>query len=63
MNYMRGFMNLKEQKQLCCEPTCQKITKEGDKEIQGVVIERDPTQPSFLFMLTKADGFLSSGSA
>lgn len=42
MNYLRGFMNVKEQKQLCCEQTCQKITKEGDKEIQGMVITRDP---------------------
>jgi hypothetical protein len=33
MNYMRGFMNLKEQNQHCCESPCQKDTKEGDKEI------------------------------
>jgi hypothetical protein len=33
MNYMRGFMNLKEQKQQRCEPACQKDTKEADKEI------------------------------
>jgi hypothetical protein len=33
MNYMRGFTDLKEQRQLHCEPACQKSTKEGDKEI------------------------------
>ena len=33
MNYMSGFPNLKEQKQLCCEPPCQDDTKEGDKDI------------------------------
>ena len=37
-------MYLKEQKQLSCEPTCQKTTKKGDKEIQGVVITGDLTQ-------------------
>jgi hypothetical protein len=35
MNYMRGFKDLKGQKQLCCEPTCQKDTKEGDKKELG----------------------------
>ena len=35
MNYTRSFMNLKEQKQLCREPTCQKFTKEGDKRDLG----------------------------
>ena len=34
MNYMMGFMNLKEQKQLCCEPTHQKDTKDGDKRFR-----------------------------
>jgi hypothetical protein len=29
----RGFMNVKEQKQLQCEPTCQKDGKEGEKEV------------------------------
>jgi hypothetical protein len=33
MNYMRGFMNLKEQRQLYYEQTYQKDIKEGDKEI------------------------------
>ena len=33
MNYMEGFMNLKEQKQLGCKPTCQKDNMKGDKEI------------------------------
>ena len=47
MNYMRGFMNLKEQKQLLhFEPTSQKDTKKGDKEIQGVEIAGDPIQLS-----------------
>jgi hypothetical protein len=63
MNHMRGFMNLKEQKQLYCEPTSKKDTKEGDKEIQGVVITVDPTQLRLLFLLTKADIFLRLGSA
>lgn len=49
MNYMRGFINLMEQKQLGCESTHQKDTMEGDKEIQ-----EDPTQLSFLFVLAKA---------
>ena len=35
MNYMRSFMNIKEQKQLHCELTCQKDTKEGDNGILG----------------------------
>ena len=30
---MRGFTNLKGKKQLCCDPTCYKITKEEDKEV------------------------------
>jgi hypothetical protein len=30
---MTGFTNLKEQRRLHCETTCQKDTKEGDKEI------------------------------
>jgi hypothetical protein len=50
VNSMRGFMNLNEQKQLCCEPTCLKDTKEGDKEIYRVVITGDPTHLSFLFV-------------
>ena len=29
MNYMRGFMDLKEQRQLHYEPACQKDTKAG----------------------------------
>ena len=33
MNYMRSFTDLKEQKQLHCEPNCQKDTKEVNKEI------------------------------
>lgn len=31
MNYMDSFMNLKEQRQLHYEPTCEKDTKEEDK--------------------------------
>jgi hypothetical protein len=48
-------MNLKEQKQLHCEPTCQKDTREGEKDLGS----GDPTQLSFvcLFTLTKADRF------
>ena len=64
MNYMRGFTDLKEQRQLHYEPACQKDTKEGDKEIQGVVITgQEPIQLSLLFVLTKAGRFLSSRSA
>lgn len=62
MNYMRGARNLKEHQQLHCESTCQKIAKEGDDEIQGVVITGDPTQLSFQFQLAKADGFFTPGS-
>jgi hypothetical protein len=41
---MKGFMDLKEQRQLYHEPACQKDIKEGDKEIFGVVIiGQDPT--------------------
>jgi hypothetical protein len=29
MNYMRVFMGLKEQRQVCYEPACQKDTKTG----------------------------------
>jgi hypothetical protein len=29
----RNFTDLREQRQLCCEPTCQKDTKEEDGEI------------------------------
>ena len=47
MNYMRDFMNLKEQKQLYYEPTYQKDAKKGHKEILGMVITRDTTQISF----------------
>lgn len=40
-----------------------KDTKEGDKEIKGVVIlDRDPTWLSLLFVLTEAGRFLSSRS-
>ena len=47
MNYMRGFMNLKEQKQLQYEPTCQKDNRQGDTKIYVVVIAGDPTQLRF----------------
>jgi hypothetical protein len=33
MNFMRCYMDLKEQRQLYYEPSCQKDIKEGDKEI------------------------------
>lgn len=38
MNYMRDFMDLKEQRQLHHKPDCQKDIEEGDKEIWGTVI-------------------------
>jgi hypothetical protein len=46
-------MSLKKRKHLFCEPTHQKDAKEGDTG--------DPAQ-RFLFILAKADRFLSSGS-
>ena len=53
MTCMRGFMDLKEQRQLHCEPASQKDIKEGDKEIQGVVITgQDPTK--FIICFYKA---------
>jgi hypothetical protein len=33
MQNIRSFTDLKEQRHLYCEPTCQKDTKEGDEEI------------------------------
>ena len=56
-------MNLKEQKQLYYELAPQKYTKEGDKEMQEMVITEELTQIHFWFMFTKADRFLSSNSA
>ena len=51
MNYMGSFTDLKEEKQLCCVPTCQEDTKEGEKEIQGVVTTGDPTQILFVVVI------------
>ena len=59
-NYLRCSRNLNHQKYLGYELTCQKDTKEEDKDFYGVVIAGDIIQISFLFMLTKADRFLSS---
>ena len=54
MSDIRNFTDLKEQRQLYYEPSCQKDTKEDGKEIQGVVIKgQDPTPLSFLFVLYK----------
>ena len=47
MNYMRGFTNLREGKQMLCEPLYQKMTKEGDKNIQEVMTSKDPIQLSY----------------
>jgi hypothetical protein len=33
MNFIRNFIDIKEQRQLHYEPVCQKDTKKGDKEI------------------------------
>jgi hypothetical protein len=33
MNCMRCFTDLKEQRQLHCEPACQKDIKEGDRDL------------------------------
>lgn len=53
MNYMRGFMNIKEQKQLCHEPSSQTIAKEEEREIQGAVITGDSTQLRFFVYANK----------
>lgn len=64
MNYMRGFMDLKEQRKLHYKVASQKNIKQGDKIIQGVVIGgQDSTQLNLLFVLKKEGLFLSSRSA
>ena len=35
MNCIRGFTDLKEQRQLPYEPDCQKHTKEGDRDLES----------------------------
>ena len=64
MNCIRSFTDLKEQRQLHYEAACEKDTKKEDRAIMRSVTKRqDPTQLSFLFMLTEAGKFLSSSSA
>lgn len=68
MNYMRGFTNLKEHRQLHCDPTCQTDSKAGrylssraawDRarigpgEIGMVFSGPDPTQLKLLSMLNE----------
>jgi hypothetical protein len=75
MDFMKGFMNLKEQMQLHYEAACQKDTKAGrflslrsawDRVTLGssmvimVISGQDSTQLSLLFVLTKADRSLNS---
>lgn len=63
MNYIRGFTDLKDRRQLHQEPGCRKDIK-GDKEIWGVVAAgKEPTQLSLFFVLRKAGTFPSSRSA
>jgi hypothetical protein len=58
---MRGFMDLKEQRQLHYKPVCQEDIKKGGRETLGVVMAgQDPTQLSLLFVLTKAGRSLNS---
>ena len=46
---MSGFRNVKNQKQLNSEPTCQECTKEGEKDIQGMVITEDHPAKFFVY--------------
>ena len=63
MNYTGTFRDLKKQRELQYEPTCQKDTKKGDKENWGVITaQQDVTWLSLLFVLTKTGRFLSSRS-
>lgn len=56
MTCMRGFMDLKEQRQLHYEAACQKDIKDGNKDIWGVMAAgQDSTQLSLLSVLKKAD--------
>ena len=48
MDYRRGFMDLKERRKLHYQPACHKDTKEGEKEIQGVVITKQDTTQLFI---------------
>ena len=53
---MKAFKNLKEQKQnelATCQQTSQKDTKQGDKELQGVMTAGDPIQLRFCLYLQK----------
>ena len=57
----KGSTNLKEQKPQCCEPTCQKDTKEGNKIWSGDHRRFHPAKLLLLlFILTNADRFQSS---
>jgi hypothetical protein len=55
----KKLMNLKEQRQLHYEPTCQKDTKEI-KILREWRSQEIPPSYIFLFVFTKADRFLSS---
>ena len=48
MNCVTNFTDIKEQRQLCCEPTCQKNTEEEDKDIQREVIAGESNQVCFV---------------
>lgn len=55
MNCMRHFIDLKEQRLLLYEPTCQTDTEEGEREMQGVVNIGEPTQINYLCFQGQAD--------
>lgn len=61
MNYRRCFSGLKEQMQLHYDPVCQKVIKEGDKEIsRSMITGQDPTYLNLLCALTCIGRSLSS---
>lgn len=62
MNCIMSNTDLKEQRQLHYEPTCQKIPRKEIQEIWGGDHRRSH-RAKFSFMLRRAGRFLSSGSA
>jgi hypothetical protein len=48
MNYMRGFIDLKEQRELHNEPACQKDTKAGRFLNSRSVLDRENLGPSMV---------------
>ena len=75
MQNIRGFMNLKEQRQLHCKPACQADTnagrflssrsawdtaKLGPGVLEMVISGQGPIQLTYCLCLTKADRSLNS---